>query len=179
MKLSNLILSLMISVSLLACAQPEPRKPLQKRSGSFMEKSAQRNKALYAQEEAEIKNFISTQDSLRNYRLSESGFWYAIESNNAPQLSTAKKGDTVVFTYSVYDLSLNQLISAQQNGWIEYQVDQSNQELVNGVREGIKLTRDKDSVRLLLPSVLAYGYRGIPGVIAPNTPVVIDLVRQN
>lgn len=179
MKLSSLILSLMISVSFLACAQPEPRKPVQKRSGSFMEESAQRNKALYAQEEGEIKNFISTQDSLRNYRLSESGFWYALEPNNTSELPTAKKGDTVVFTYSVYDLSLNELIPAEQNGWIEYQVDQSNQELINGVREGIKLTKNKESMRLLLPSVMAYGYRGVPGVIAPNTPVVIDLTRKN
>jgi len=34
-------------------------------------------------------------------------------------------------------------------------------------------------MRLLLPSVLAYGYRGVPGVIEPNTPVLVDLKRKN
>ena len=73
----------------------------------------------------------------------------------------------------------NELISAEDNGWIEYQVDQSHQELISGVREGIKLTKSQDSMRLLVPSVMAYGYRGIHGVIQPNTPVLIDLKRQN
>ena len=179
MKPSNLILSVMISVSFLACAQPEPRKPVQKRSGSFMENSAQRNKALYAKEEAEIFHFIKTQDPLRTYRQSESGFWYALDLTGANTSATAKTGDTVIFSYSVYDLMRNELISAEENGWIEYQVDQSHQELISGVREGIKLTKSQDSMRLLVPSVMAYGYRGIPGVIQPNTPVLIDLKRQN
>lgn len=179
MKPSNLILSVMISVSFLACAQPEPRKAVQKRSGSFMENSAQRNKALYAKEEAEILNFIKTQDPLRTYRQSESGFWYALDLIGANTSATAKTGDTVIFSYSVYDLRRNELISAEENGWIEYQVDQSHQELISGVREGIKLTKSQDSMRLLVPSVMAYGYRGIPGVIQPNTPVLIDLKRQN
>ena len=179
MKPSHLILIVMISVSFLACAQPEPRKPVQKRSGSFMENSAQRNKALYAKEEAEILNFIKTQDPLRTYRQSESGFWYALDLTGANTSATAKTGDTVIFPYSVYDLMRNELISAEENGWIEYQVDQSHQELISGVREGIKLTKSQDSMRLLVPSVMAYGYRGIPGVIQPNTPVLIDLKRQN
>ncbi len=179
MKLSNLILSLMISVSFIACAQPEPRKPLQKRSGSFMEDSAKRNKALYAQEELEIKAFIQTQDNLREYRVSESGFWYALEPRSTDELLTPKTGDTVIFSFSVSDLNLNELIMADQNGWIEYLVDQSHQELISGVREGIKLTQNKESIRLLLPSVMAYGYRGVPGVIQPNTPVLVDITRQN
>lgn len=179
MKPSKLILSLMISMNFLACAQPEPRKPLQKRSGSFMENSAQRNKALYAQEESEIKSFITAHDSLRNYRVSESGFWYALESDDATDVLRPKTGDTVIFSYGVYDLSLNELIAADQNGWIEYQVDQSHQELINGIREGIKLTKKNESVRLLLPSVMAYGYRGIPGIIQPNTPVMVELTRHN
>ena len=179
MKPSNLILSLMISASFLACAQPEPRKPVQKRSGSFMEDSAQRNKALYSKEETEILNFIKTQDSLRSYRQSESGFWYAIDPQGANTSATAKTGDTVIFSYTVYDLMLNELISAKENGWIEYQVDQSHQELISGVREGLKLTKSRESIRLLIPSVMAYGYRGVPGVIQSNTPVLVDLERQN
>lgn len=179
MKPSNLILTMMISVSFLSCAQPEARKPLQKRSGSFMEDSAQRNRALYAQEEREIKAFIQTKDSLGHYRVSESGFWYAIEPSAAPELPTPRKGDTVIFSFTVYDLALNELIPVDQNGWIEYQVDQSHQELINGIREGIKLTRNKESMRLLLPSVMAYGYRGVPGMIEPNTPVLVELNRQN
>lgn len=179
MKPSNLILSLMICVNFLACAQPEPRKPVQKRSGSFMEDSAQRNKAIYAKEEAEILNFIKTQDSLRTYRQSDSGFWYALGPARENTSATANTGDTVIFSYAVYDLMLNELISAEDNGWIEYQVDQSHQELISGVREGIKLTKSQDSMRLLIPSVMAYGYRGIPGVIQSNTPVLIDLKRQN
>jgi FKBP-type peptidyl-prolyl cis-trans isomerase len=36
-----------------------------------------------------------------------------------------------------------------------------------------------ESIRLLIPSIMAYGYRGIPGVIPSNTPVVVDLLREN
>lgn len=179
MRLSRLILSFLILGSVLACAQPEARKPLQKRSGGFMKDSAERNKALYAKEESEILNFIQQRDSLRTYNQSESGFWYSISRTNTQDQNTAKAGDTVIFSYRVYDLTLNEIIPIEANEHIEYLVDQSHQELINGIREGIKLTKNMESIRLLIPSIMAYGYRGIPGVIPSNTPVVVDLLREN
>ena len=178
MRPNLLLICALIGVTFVACGQPEVRKPVQKRSGGFMEGSVQRNKAMFAQESIEIENFIKSQDSIDTYQQSEGGFWYSIQTNLPGNSTQPKKGDTVIFRYAVYDLAMNPIVSVLDNGTIEYQVDQSHQELITGLREGIKLSTPKSELILVLPSIMAYGYRGLPGTLAPNTPVLVEIYRD-
>ena len=178
MRLSLFSFYMLFGSVFLACTQPKIRKPIQKNSGGFMEESAQKNKALFEEEVIEIKNFMRLSDSLRLYHQSKSGFWYSIKTNPSSKKKQPVTGDTVTFRYAIYDLAMNQIVTFEKNGLIEYQVDQSHQQLISGLREGIKLSMPESQMRLLLPSVMAYGYRGIPGILAPNTPVLVDIYRD-
>lgn len=63
--------SLLLTVLFLcACKQPEARKPISVKSGSFIDVSVKRNKELLAKEEAEILRRIAL-DSTINYKASE------------------------------------------------------------------------------------------------------------
>ncbi len=47
--------------------------------------------------------------------------------------------------------------------------------MVPGWNEALKMMNTGTKAQLLLPSHLAYGTRGFPGLIEPNTPLVFDL----
>ena len=50
-------------------------------------------------------------------------------------------------------------------------IDQSNQELIAGIRDGLKLMHVGETVKFLFPSYKAYGYYGHEDYIGPNTPL--------
>ncbi len=80
-------------------------------------------------------------------------------------------GDVVQFSYNIKDLNGNEIISEKENGLQQYKVDQSNQELISGVREGIKLMKEGETVTFLFPSYKAFGYYGIEEKLGTNIPV--------
>jgi len=47
--------------------------------------------------------------------------------------------------------------------------------MVPGWNEALKMMNTGTKAQLLLPSHLAYGPRGFPGLIEPNTPLIFDL----
>ena len=71
-------------LTLLACKGPEPRKPIEVKTGSFFKESVERNKALLEKEEAQIKEIIA-KDTTHQYQNSASGFWYYYDIENPTQ----------------------------------------------------------------------------------------------
>lgn len=79
-----------------------------------------------------------------------------------------KLGDQVVFRYDIKRLNGTPILAeAEEN----YRVDQSNQELISGIRDGIKLMKAGETVTFLFPSHKAYGYYGIIDKLETNVPV--------
>jgi len=168
--LHKLYFILFFSILIVSCKSPEARRPVQSSSGTFIKESAERNKKIYDEEKSFIEN-IMAKDSTNNYISSENGFWYYYNIKDTANSEMPDMGDLVKFTYDIKDLNGSVIISEKENGLQQYKVDQSNQELISGVREGIKLMKEGETVTFLFPSYKAFGYYGIEEKLGTNIPV--------
>ncbi|MDN3723823.1 gliding motility-associated peptidyl-prolyl isomerase GldI [Aequorivita sp. SDUM287046] len=168
--LRKLIYFLLFSFIITSCKGPEARSPVQTRSGTFIKESAVRNKKIYDEEKKVISKIIA-QDSSHNYISSENGFWYFYNKRDTANSEMPDLGDVVKFTYDIKDLNGSLILSEKENGLQHYKVDQSNQDLISGVREGIKLMKEGETVTFLFPSYKAFGYYGIEDKLGSNIPV--------
>src|SRR5699024_8117486 len=151
--------------------RPEPRQPIEKKSGSFyLQASVEKNKRRNKEEENYIRKLID-QDSVNEYHHTSSGFWYYYIAQNTDQSPTPEVGDRVQFHYNISDLDLNDILSEKEIGKQIYHIDKSNQELISGIRDGLKLMQVGETVTFLFPSYKAYGYYGYEDYIGPNTPL--------
>lgn len=168
--LHKLFYILLFSALIASCKSPEARRPLQSNSGTFIKESADRNKKIYDEEKSYIEKLIA-KDSTNQYITSENGFWYFYNKRDTTSTEMPGLGDIVKFTYNIKDLHGNVILSEKENGLQHYKIDQSNQELISGIREGIKLMKEGETVTFLLPSYKAYGYYGIAEKLGTNIPV--------
>ncbi|GIZ09894.1 peptidyl-prolyl cis-trans isomerase [Flavobacterium sp. UMI-01] len=150
----------------------EVRRPISHSSGTFMKKSIDRNKKLIASEEDQIKAIIK-KDAKTKYFTSEKGYWYTYKIKNEQDTLTPKKGDVAFFTYEIKDLNGKVIYSELELRPQTYYVDK--QDVLIGLRDGIKLMRRGEKVNFLFPSHKAYGYRGDTKKIGSNTPLLITV----
>jgi gliding motility-associated peptidyl-prolyl isomerase len=153
-----------------ACKSPEARKPIQSSSGSFIKESAVRNKKIFEIEEARISELMQANPQ-HEYKASENGFWYYYNIEDTIATVSPQFGDEVTFTFDIKDLDGTTILSEVENGLQLYKVDQSNQDLISGLRDGIKLMNVGEQVTFLFPSYKAYGYYGIEDKLGTNIPV--------
>lgn len=168
--LSKLFYIAFFSILIMSCKGPEARMPVQSHSGTFIKESANRNKEIYEEEKTFIKELIA-KDSSKTYFASENGFWYYYNKRDTSQTEKPQIGDFVEFTYNIKDLNGNSILTEEESGVQNYKIDQSNQDLISGVREGLKLMKEGEVVTFLLPSYKAYGYYGIENKLGTNIPV--------
>ncbi|MAZ72756.1 MAG: gliding motility-associated peptidyl-prolyl isomerase GldI [Flavobacteriaceae bacterium] len=154
----------------LACKSPEARRPVQRNSGSFIKESAERNKILYKKEEGLISKIIA-QNSDTKFESNPNGFWYFYNVKDTVSTVMPKFGDIVTFTYDVKNLEGTTIVSEAENGLQQYQIDQSNQDLISGIREGLKVMKEGETVTFLFPSYKAFGYYGIQEKLGANVPI--------
>ena len=165
---------LFMLLGFLGCKSPESRRPTQQSTGSSIEASVARNIKRFAAEVQAIETYIA-QDTTHAYQTSADGFWYAYDLKVAKEAPTPVTGSEVSFSYEVKDLNGLTILSYDQVGTVQYLVDQSKQDLISGIREGIKLMKAQEIITLVLPSYKAYGYYGLEGKIGANTPIVVSL----
>jgi len=166
----SLLCAFICALAIFSCKSPEARKPLKRTSGSFIKESIERNKALYKQEEERIAKVMEANPQ-HNYIASESGFWYYYNTKDTLAAATPVIGDVVTFTYDVKDLQGTVIIPESETGLQTYMIDQTNQDLISGLRDGIKLMKPGEVVTFLLPSHKAYGYYGLQEKLGTNIPV--------
>ncbi|WP_313807276.1 gliding motility-associated peptidyl-prolyl isomerase GldI [Flavobacterium sp.] len=164
------IVGVMFSGLLLACcSQQEARKPISHTSGTFIKESIERNKKLINTEETQIESLIK-KDTSKSYVASPKGYWYHYEVKNDAETYKPIKGDVTHFTYSITDLEGNTIYSAEELKPQTYAVDKQN--IIIGLRDGIKQMKKGEKVKFIFPSHLAYGYRGDNDRIATNQPII-------
>jgi gliding motility-associated peptidyl-prolyl isomerase len=152
-----------------SCKQhQEARKPVSQSSGSFMKQSIARNKKLIAGEEDQIAAIIKSNPAIK-YIASKKGYWYYYESRNLTDSLTPKKGDIALFDYEIKDLKGNIIYSATELQPQVYKVDK--QEIMMGLRDGIKLMRKTEKVNFLFTSHMGYGFHGDNNKIGTNQPL--------
>ena len=168
-------LLLIISFLLFSCGNTVGRKPIVRKTATFMKESVSFNKSLISEEENEIKGIIEL-DSLNTYIASSDGFWYKYEQKNTTSY-IPQFGDELTYTYNVSDIENNIIYTSEEIGEQLYAVDQ--QELIEGLRNGLKLMNEGDIVTFLFPSHKVFGYLGDQKKIDINQPLIykVQLIK--
>ncbi|MDI6049988.1 MAG: gliding motility-associated peptidyl-prolyl isomerase GldI [Bacteroidota bacterium] len=177
-KFSTLIVfGFFLSIIASSCKQhQDARKPISQTSGSFMKKSIARNKKLVASEETEIEALIKSNPNVK-YIASKKGYWYTYETKNEIDSLTPKKGDVAFFDYEIKDLKGAVIYSELELRPQIYYVDKQN--IMMGLRDGIKLMRKNEKVSFLFPSNMGYGYHGDDKKIGTNQPLICTVTLRD
>jgi gliding motility-associated peptidyl-prolyl isomerase len=162
------LLVVALTIFIASCSEKQARQPISHSSGTFMKESIDRNKKLNEQEKLAITKIIQ-KDTAFLYNRSEKGFWYAYENKSTENVFPVK-GDVVNFDYEITDLYGNTIYSAEELKTQTYHVDKQN--IMSGLRNGIKLMHKGDKVKFIFPSQSAYGYHGDDKKIGTNQPII-------
>lgn len=174
---SLIVLGFFLSIIASSCKQhQDARKPISQASGSFMKKSIARNKKLVASEETEIEALIKSNPNVK-YIASKKGYWYTYEAKNQIDSLTPRKGDIAFFDYEIKDLKGTVIYSELELRPQTYYVDKQN--IMMGLRDGIKLMRKNEKVSFLFPSNMAYGYHGDDKKIGTNQPLICTVTLRD
>lgn len=169
MRIQHLLL-LGFAIFLASCSQQQQaRKPISHSSGTFIKESIERNKILIADEENLIAEIIK-KDSLESYIASTKGYWYKYETKVDSAIPTPKRGDIAFFDYEIKDLKSRIIYTKTETKPQVYYVDKEN--IMMGLRDGIKLMKKGETVSFLFPSHMAYGYHGDDKKIGTNEPLI-------
>ena len=178
MKNSKLLVIVFFSFILVSsCKQhQEARRPISQTTGTFMKKSIARNKMLVAGEEVQIDLVIKSNPKMK-YIAATKGYWYTYLLQNQLDTITPKKGDVAFFDYEVKDIKGNVIYTELELGPQTYAIDKQN--IMTGLREGIKLMHKNEKVTFLFPSHIAYGYHGDNKKIGANQPLSCTVTLHN
>ena len=154
-----------------SCKPSEARRPVSNNSGSFIDASIERNKQLNNREYAQIEAYIKASE--KPFTSSEYGFWYAYNTKIDSNSETPNFGDLVQYTYTLRTLEGLVIYPTKEKETHSYYIDQ--QELFSGLREGLKLMKEGESITFLFPSQKAYGYYGDLEKIGSNIPLICDV----
>ncbi|WP_294823309.1 gliding motility-associated peptidyl-prolyl isomerase GldI [uncultured Flavobacterium sp.] len=171
-----IIAALLFGAILTGCSQQQARQPLSHSSGTFMKESIERNKKLVANEESRIDSIIKSSPAVK-YIASDKGFWYRYEAEVTTDTVTPKRGDVAYFDYEVKNIEGNLIYSETELRPQEYYVDK--EDIMMGLRYGIKLMNKGEKVTFLFPSHMGYGYHGDNKKIGTNEPLICTVTLND
>lgn len=179
--LKKIALFSLLSMLIVACAEPQAREPVSRSTGSFLKESVERNKALIAKEEANIQKYIK-QDSSNTYVASKNGFWYFYNTKMEQESYFPKKGDTLTYELNISKMAGDPIYKKEEIGVQQYVVDK--QQIFPGLRYGLQLMKKGETATFLFPSHVAYGYHGDNKRIGTNVPIkstitLLDIKKDN
>lgn len=175
--MKKIIVAMLLAAGLLtACSQQQARRPVSHASGTFMKESIKRNKKLVANEESAIDSIIKSNPQVK-YIASDKGYWYHYEVEKTNDTITPKRGDVAYFDYDVKDLKGNVIYSEVELRPQVYYVDKEN--IMMGLRHGIKLMNEGEKVTFLFPSHMGYGYHGDNKKIGINQPLICTVTLND
>jgi len=150
------------------CQNDNPRLPKQHKANSFIDYSVKRNINLNNDQYTEIFNFVNK--SKKKFTRSEYGFWYYNEKIKNESNYKPKFGDKIFYTFECMTLNGEKQFSANAKQQT-YRMEQ--EDIISGLREGLKLMSEGDITTFIFPSHLAYGlYGNSEKKIKPNTTLV-------
>jgi len=167
---------LLLFLSIVACKEPQPRKPVTVKSGVSMESSIERTKKILKLENDAITSYINN-DSTNTYLNSNKGFKYCYIKKDSVNTYKPRYGDGLLYTYSVSDIHNNTVYSTSEVGDKSYYIDQESK-IIEGFRQGLKLIKVGEEIKFIFPSQLAYGYRGDGKKINANLPIICTVTLK-
>lgn len=170
-------LLVMLSALIIAgCSKQQARRSVSHSSGTFLNESVDRNKKLVANEEKQIDSVIKANPSIK-YIASDKGYWYYYDKEVTTDTIRPKRGDVAFFNYEVKDIKGNLIYSEVELRPQEYHVDKEN--IMMGLRDGIKLMNEGEKVTFLFPSHMGYGYHGDNDRIGVNQPLICTVTLND
>ena len=167
--MKKMMLPLLGLLLIFSCKSPEARRPVTQKSGSYINEAVERNRKIVAAEEEKILQIIE-QDSLNEYISSPNGFWYYYNERDTTATETPDYGDVVEFQYTLQTLDGQEIYSEAELPERTYVMDK--EKLFSGLREGLKIMKEGETVTFLFPSHKAFGYYGDKNRIGSDVPVV-------
>jgi len=165
-----------ITLVVTSCSQQQARKPVSQSSGTFMRESIKRNKKLVANEEQQIDSIIKNNPA-KKYIASAKGYWYYYDQEVTTDSITPKRGDVAYFDYEIKDIKGNLIYSEAELKPQEYHVDKQN--IMMGLRDGIKLMNEGETVTFLFPSHMGFGYHGDNDKIGITQPLICTVTLKD
>ncbi|MCO6146612.1 gliding motility-associated peptidyl-prolyl isomerase GldI [Flavobacterium sp. NRK1] len=159
----------LLGIMVTSCSQQQARRPISHSSGTFMKESIERNIKLVASEESQIDSIIKSNPHIK-YIASDKGYWYHYEIENTQDTIKPKRGDVAFFNYEIKDIKGNLIYSEVELRPQVYYVDKQN--IMMGLRDGIKLMNEGEKITFLFPSHMGYGYHGDNNRIGTNQPLI-------
>lgn len=158
------------AIAIVSCKSPEARYPVSQNSGSYIDQSVEKNREMIAQEEDYIKQVMGENTSTE-YLTSADGFWYYYNNRSMDSLNTETPefGDIVTFDYSISTIEGDAIYAEGDKPTREYAIDR--EKLFTGLRQGLKLMKEGETVTFLFPSHKAFGYYGDQERIGSNKPI--------
>ena len=150
---------------MVSCVTPEARRPKQHGTTNFYKEVLAKNKKLNALEKKAIESWIK-KDTIRQFKTSANGLWYAYQNKDTVNILTPNSGDIAVIEYDIIDLFGNVIYPKQQK---EYKVDK--EDFISGLQDGIKLMKKGETITFIVPSYRAYGVTGDGNKIKGNQPI--------
>ncbi|MFD2600927.1 gliding motility-associated peptidyl-prolyl isomerase GldI [Flavobacterium suzhouense] len=166
----------LLGIMITSCSQQQARRPVSHSSGTFMKESVERNKKLVANEESEIDSIIKSNPAIK-YIASDKGYWYHYEMENTTDSIRPKRGDVAYFDYEIKDMKGNVIYSQAELKPQVYYVDKQN--IMMGLRDGIKLMNEGEKITFLFPSHMGYGYHGDNNKIGTNQPLMCTVTLND
>jgi gliding motility-associated peptidyl-prolyl isomerase len=176
MKKALSILSLIMVFALTACSQQQARRPVSHSEGTFMKESIERNKKLIAGEEQQLDSIMKSTPNIK-YIASNKGYWYFYDKEVTTDSITPKPGDIAYFDYEIKDVKGNVIYSQAELRPQVYKVDKQN--IMMGLRDGIKLMNEGETVTFLFPSHMGFGYHGDNDRIGTNKPLICTVTLND
>ncbi|WP_277632211.1 gliding motility-associated peptidyl-prolyl isomerase GldI [Avrilella dinanensis] len=150
----------------------EIREPVSQSGGEYIKESAERNQYIVSDELKAIQQYIKN-DSLHKYYQSDSGFWYKYLKANIHDTITPQTGDVVNIEFNIKYLNNEIIYDINETSPKIYVVDK--QEIMPGLRRGIKIMRPGERIVFLFPSHLGYGFVGDKDRIGSNQPIICEV----
>ncbi len=176
MKKAFLLPLFLLGIMITSCSQPQPRRAVSHSSGTFMKESIKRNQKLVANEESQIDSIIKSNPQIK-YIASDKGYWYHYDMENTTDTIKPKRGDVAFFDYEIKDIKGNVIYTQAELKPQVYYVDKQN--IMMGLRDGIKLMNEGEKVTFLFPSHMGFGYHGDNNRIGTNQPLICTVMLND
>lgn len=169
------VLFIFFAVFVFSCKPPEARRPVSQKSGSFIDESIMRNKKIVAAEEHQIQEIIE-KDTSHTYISSPYGFWYYYRVKDSTATKTPQIGQVVEFDYNMKKLNGQTIYSKEELSPKTYRMDK--EKLFPGLRHGLKLMHEGETVTFLFPSHKVFGFYGDRNRIGSNVPIIATVTLK-